>query len=357
MLLFVFTTRSFTSSDVRTVIQTSDFTVNVWEKIPIWKNQRFDSIFSHFDTSPTRRSLKITEYISNSSIYKIYPILVSLIYIGVLHVCLHFLLPRVQKIKEVGRFKGIIKVVKWWMNKTYLILTFGFYIRNLIMMAPFIFTSSFNEMSTFKNEGTYQVISLLYSVLLILVYVSFICLIIYQAFSKSKIDDQSHNKLGELSSGVKDSIACRLHLAVFLVRRALYLFLLVGLKDLSSQIVIGIITGLQLMYVIYMIILRPYKEVVVNTIEIANEVILFLLILLLNFFNQGDQWNPLITSIYIVIIVLNLTFTIGTSFITALITLVRSIKKCFTKRVNNTRINVGENNEFKVDEKVGDAIL
>ena len=47
-----------------------------------------------------------------------------------------------------------------------------------------------------------------------------------------------------------------------------------------------------------MIILRPYIEVIVNTIEIANEVILFLLILLLNFFNQGDQWSPIITSIY-----------------------------------------------------------
>ena len=180
-------------------------------------------------------------------------------------------------------------------------------------MSPFIFISSFNEMSTFKNEGAFQIISLLYSVLLILVYASFICFVIYQAFSQNKIDDQSHNKLGELSSGVEDSIACRLHLAVFLVRRALYLFLLVGLKDLSSQIVIGIITVLQLMYAIYMIILRPYKEVVLNTIEIANEVFLFLLILLLNFFNQEDQWNSLITSIYIVIIVLNLLFTISTS--------------------------------------------
>ena len=68
-ILFVFTTRNLTSSDVRTVIQTSNFTMNIWENIPIWKNQRFDSIFSNVDTSLKGRSLEGVEFNSNKIIF------------------------------------------------------------------------------------------------------------------------------------------------------------------------------------------------------------------------------------------------------------------------------------------------
>ena len=310
-MLFLLLTRWLSSDDVREVIRISKFTMNLYYYIPLSKNRMYDSLFSETDVGLADYFIKDVGIYSNSSIYNIFWIFTWMFYICLFHIGLHFLQGCVKKISEDGKCKDIVKAIKWWFAQIYEFMNFRFYMRNLFMLCQFILISSFYDMATLTNGG-YRVFSMLFAIFLLLFYISVTGVIIYLIFSKRQANARIIEYLKELFSEVKELKRHKLHLAIFFIRRIVYTFILVGLRNVSSKAAIGIITHFQFYYIVYILIIRPYKEAIVNIIEIGNEIFFFIIICVLNFFYQEESWSSLNSGLYMTLIVLNIIFISAT---------------------------------------------
>ena len=117
----------------------------------------------------------------------------------------------------------------------------GFYIRNSLLLCQFILISSFYDMVTFSNTGIYRIGSLVFAIILLILYLGFIVAIIYFVFSKNIVNSRYYDKISPLFSDLKEFKKHKLHQAVFLIRRLIYVILLVAFKFISSRIVVIII--------------------------------------------------------------------------------------------------------------------
>lgn len=65
------------------------------------------------------------------------------------------------------------------------------------------------------------------------------------------VDDEKHNKLGELFNGLKMGVKCKLYAFALIVRRTVFVVLLVVCVSVASRLLIGGLALLQLVYVAY----------------------------------------------------------------------------------------------------------
>ena len=307
-MLFLLLTRWIISDSARAIIRSSDYALNIYDYIPISKNKLFDSMFSESKLILSTSYLKDIGITSNSSLYNTYPILIFLSYIMLLHIFLHFFISTILRLNDKGKWGFIIKIIKWAVVKLYDTLTFGFYIRNFYLICQFMMISIFYEFSTFHSGSIYWVFSLIYAVLILLFYFAFVGFLIFMIFSHYKETEGEHNKLSEFFRGIKELKKSRIFPVLSVIRKALFNFFLLGLKTISSRVVVAILSVFQFLYVAYYVISRPYKEAVLNILEINNEIFFFLLISILNFLYKESQWNSVITGLYIALIVWNFIF-------------------------------------------------
>ena len=305
MLILIFITRSVTSEDIRKLLSTSNFTMNIYHYIYITNISFYDWIFSNVKFALTRSSLNEVVLDSDSSIYNIYPVMTCILVLGLLHLIMLLVGKQIMKISTDGKCTSFIKIVKWVLLKLYRIMTFGFYFRNAFLMCEFIMICSIYEIFQNNGSGAYHVVSLIFAYFMVLLYVAFTILVFYLSVSSYNAKNQGNSKLIEFFWGLKESKIYRLYMVSFIIRRAVYTIFFVGLTSLSSKVVFGIITAFQFFYFSYILIIRPFKEIVVNAIEVLNESILLLLIFILNFFPQSGNWTSAQTNVYKVFIVFN----------------------------------------------------
>ena len=124
--------------------------------------------------------------------------------------------------------------------KLYNIMTFGFYIRNCLEMLQFILVSSIHEISKFNTVGSFDKISVIFAILLLLFFWIFIWIIVYLIFTSYKINEESHNKFEEFFNGIKESKTVRFFMVVLLAKNWLYIALMFLLESISSKVLIGI---------------------------------------------------------------------------------------------------------------------
>ena len=83
-----------------------------------------------------------------------------------------------------------------------------------------------------------------------------------------------------------------------LIRRSIFVFLLLILRWISSKLLIEILSGAQLINIIYIIYARPFKDIKCNIIEIVNEFYFSFLLSALIYLNIEDKWASMYTQIY-----------------------------------------------------------
>ena len=305
MLILIFVTRSVTSEDIRKLLSTSNFTMNIYHYIYIPNIWFYDWIFSNVKFALTRPSLNEVVLDSDGSIYNLYPVMTCILVLGLLHLVMLFVGKQIMKINSNGKCASLIKTVKWILSKLYRIMTLGFYIRNAFLMWEFVMICSIYEIFQNNGYGAYHVVSLVFAYIMMLLYAAFTIWVFFLSVSPYNEKNQINSKLIEFFWGIKESKANRLYMVAFIIRRAVYTIFFVGLTWLSSKVVFGIITAFQFFYLGYILIIRPFKEIIVNAIEVLNESTLLLLLFILNFFPQDVNWTSAQTRVYKAFIVLN----------------------------------------------------
>jgi hypothetical protein len=128
--------------------------------------------------------------------------------------------------------------------------------------------------------------------------------------SKDNFNEHRNLKFGELFAGLKDTNKARTYSFVALSRRALFVFFLVGFSFLSELSLVAGMAFIQIIYLAYIIMLRPFDNLSNNIIEIINEIFYLVLIILLFYLTEESIWTDFASKVYLGIIVGN-TMLIG----------------------------------------------
>ena len=193
-----------------------------------------------------------------------------------------------------------------WMKISYQFFTFTFYIRIFLEASQFLMLSSFSEIYQFNVSSLSNIISILFAIIgsmlwLWLVWISFIGWL----KQKDVEDMDKYFPLKEFFNGIKNGKVAKLYSMLLLWRRFVFVALLIFGGSLSNIALICPMIIVQIAYLTNLIIVRPYKQVKNNVIEIVNEWFYFLLVTLLSYFNTSERWSKTIETVYFWIILTN----------------------------------------------------
>ena len=198
------------------------------------------------------------------------------------------------------------KKCRRWLEKTYQFFAFSLYLRILLEANQFLLISSLSELHEWKASNQSKIISLIFAFIGAFVCLWFIWLSVVN-WVRHRNTESMDNYIPwkELFSGIKSTSWSKLYSTFLLTRRCLFVVILIFGKSLSNFELICPMIVVQVFYLGNLIIVRPYKQVKNNIIEITNESFYFLLVVLLSYFNTAARWAGVMENIYLAIILAN----------------------------------------------------
>ena len=196
-------TRAFVPEDIKALIKGADYASNIYEYIPFRSRSIYPTFLSDFQFGITNSMYGDVEINYLSTIANTYSIFVSLILVIISHIGIWILFLIISKWKESENFiaKRIYKLVE----KSFNILTFGYYIRNSLEISQFILISSIYEISEHNTNENLRLISFIFAILMVLWYISILIFSNYLIFSRYELKEEKHNKFGEFFCDLKES--------------------------------------------------------------------------------------------------------------------------------------------------------
>ena len=302
LLLLLLLTRTSIPLDVQNVILGFEFTLNIASYFGFLNIGFIKSIIEEFHFELSNQSLESIGIDSDSSIYNISSAIILTLGVIAIHLLTLLFYKLIPTEVSEGRWKLIKRMSIKLVKKLFLILTFGWYIRYILETNQYILISWINEMYSFTSSDSKRIISLLFSILVLLLCWCLIIFVSWLSLSSYKVIKDQHNKLGEIFSGVKMVKKSKLYVSILLMRRAIFVILLITLQSIQSWIQVSMLGILQIWYLIYIIILRPFDEKRSNIIEIVNEIFISILLNSLIFLNSESAWTSTLSQIYMWII-------------------------------------------------------
>ena len=207
-------------------------------------------------------------------------------------------------------------------------MTYGWYIRYIFQTNQYILISWIYEIYHFNELDIKKILSYIYAILILCLCILLIAFVFWLSLSSYNLSKDNYNKIGEIFRGVKMQKISKFYIAILLIRRIIFITLLITLVFLQPWIVISTLSLLQLWYLIFLIAVRPFESKKNNIIEISNEIFFIFLLSSLTHLNSEKDWSSQITQIYMWIITSNsfVTFLIIMSKWTVLINIVDAIR-------------------------------
>ena len=298
LFFLLFLTRAFIPLDVQTVITGSKIALNLPQYFEFQNVGFYNDAFSRFNFNLSDSEYDLLDVQSESTIFNTWSSFALWLLIACLHLLIYFLYKILSKIQEIKKWNKMLKIIKWIVNKIFSILTFGYYIRFLFEINQFVLISSIHEIYRYDSSQSLQVISLSFAIFMLFWCILFIIFVSYLSLSSYEVVEDNHNKLEEIFSGIKMQKKHKLYVVALLIRRALFVLLLVVLTSVSSQVLIGVLVFIQVIYTVLISYIRPFSEAKGNIIEITNEIYFLVLLSGLLYLNSENDWSSSKTSAY-----------------------------------------------------------
>ena len=321
-------TRAYIPDDVKLVITGLKFALNPPSYFSFSSITAYNSALNNFNFELSNNSLSEIGVNSDSSVYNITPFIVTMLAMLAVHLLVLILNKLLAKCRTDWRWGWLIKFMKWVTSKLFNFLTFGYYIRVVLEMNQFLLICSVYEVYSFNASQIFRVISLAFAMLIFGAWIVTSVFVFYLSASLYTVDESKHNKLGEFFNGLKMQRRFKLHAFMLMLRRAVFVVLLLTWNSIASRLLIGVLAFIQLIYLAYVCFMRPFWQIKDNIIEIVNEIYFLLLLSALIYFNVESYWSSTATSIYMWIVSSN-TMTVF------LITISKLFCKIYS-RLNNS---------------------
>ena len=218
---------------------------------------------------------------------------------------IYFIRKLANRCRESRRCSWGTKTLYWIVDKLYRMLVLGYFIRNWLEMSQFILISSVNEIYQWDITSLYRLLSLIFSISMILIFLQVFILVLYLTFSTYRLNEKEHNLLEEFFRGIQQNKRHKFYVTLLLLRRFWFAILLITWLFMSSRDLIIVLSIIQVIYILNLSFLRPYEETKGNLIEILNEIYFGFLVIFLSIVNTEDEWNSIKTNIYMWVLVSN----------------------------------------------------
>ena len=230
----------------------------------------------------------------------------GLVWIISLHIILFGLRKWTMNREPEGRCSKLKRLIKHAIRRAFELFTFAVYIRVILELNQFFLVSSINEIYEHDTSENLNTISFVFAILLLLSFVLLLIFTLLFSVLSYRPNEESWNKMSEYINGFKTDKAHRSFVVALQSRRLLSVVILICLYSVSLHIIIGVLTSFQWIFFIYVVALRPYRELKSNIVKILNELIFLFLLSSLNFLNKESDWCLLMAYIYMNIIFLTL---------------------------------------------------
>ena len=161
-----------------------------------------------------------------------------------LFILMHIALIVLRKLFGLCKADGIcsllLNIIRWGIDKMIDIMTFGYYIRYVLQMNQFLLISSMYELYSMNFSHVLNIVSFSFALLIFTAWVLLPIFLLGLALSSYKLTEGSHNKIGELFTGIKMDKKFKIYVPFLVIRRTLFVILLIGMMSFSSKLLIGI---------------------------------------------------------------------------------------------------------------------
>lgn len=148
--------------------------------------------------------------------------------------------------------------------------------------------------------------SMPFAVILLLIYLTYyVFTIVYFVRYRNVKDSSKFKYSSEVFAELSVSTEARLHPILFLTRRLLFVGLLVLLTSIGSIATLSVMCGIQMLYMVMLLGMKPHKERVNNVVELINE-LAYLGYLAWHFnFNSRAKWTKVAINAFICAVIFN----------------------------------------------------
>ena len=285
-------TGAYIPIDIKTIIVGFKFLLNPFNFISFETIPVYQTVFEKFNFKLSNLNFVSFGLKSSSSLYNTSGILLSLSLIILIHILMKVLLKLISLCGPLNsKWWCPIRVARWILEKLLIIMHYGFYIRFILQITQFLLVTSIYEIYIHQTSFMYNIISFTYAIFLLSVCFLIAGIVTYLSISPYKTSPDGHNKIGEFFRGISMEKRSKVFASLMIIRKIMFVSLLIFWMSVSSKLLINILSWLQLWYILYLFMTKPYKEVKGNIIEIINEIYFLLLLSNLAFWNEKSDWT------------------------------------------------------------------
>ena len=303
VFFFILISNAFIPEDVINVITGVKIALFPFIYLPLDKIEYNNQGVQIFEFGLKNIHLKSLNISSDSTIYNSFNMIVTIIALLIIHPPVLLANRWISNINN-GRWSWLVKIAGILVNKVFVILTFGIYIRIILESNQYLLISAVNEVYEFNTSTSLKIVSLTFAIFVLIFWVAMIVIVGCLAASSYEVTEGNHNRFGEIFSGLKIGKS-KFYSLLLLLRRAIFIAALVVLAEKSFIAVIGSLCFVQLLYIWLLILMRPFKEIKWNLIEIINEIYFSLFFGWLLVFNTKYKWTETLTTTYMSILLSN----------------------------------------------------
>ena len=297
--LLLLLTRAYIPEDVKAVIEGTDFSSNIYGYIPFTNIDIYQFFLENFEFELTNTLLEPIGIKYDSTVANLASVILFTILMVFLSISIYLFRLLFMRLRERERWKWLVKTWYWIFDKLYIMLIFGYFIRNVLEISQYSLIASIDEIYNHNTSSIYRTSSFIFALIVILIFFLLMSFILYLIFSSYRLSEEKHNKLGEFFfRGLRQDKKYKFYVIALLLRRFAFVMLLITCQSLLSRFLIIILVVIQIIYVVYIIYTRPYCEVKGNLIEILNELYFSFLLSILIAFNSENNWNTFKTDTY-----------------------------------------------------------
>ena len=177
--------------------------------------------------------------------------------------------------------------------------TIWVYLRIILQSNQFMLIWSAYEINLFGTKSTSRTISYIVAVIVLIFWIKLTLLSLLKAFHARVPSNQLHISIfKELFSGVKETKAAKYLTSMLMIRRAVFVCFLIFWSSLSINFKIGTLDFLQCLWIIYIIIVRPFENLRDTVIWIVNDIQFLILWSSLFKYNESKDWNQTIKYVF-----------------------------------------------------------
>ncbi|CAI2386795.1 unnamed protein product [Moneuplotes crassus] len=185
------------------------------------------------------------------------------------------------------------------------IFAFTIYIRTFLEAFQYCLLAAFSSVMSvgfkiFTQEaGLKEIMSVGFAVLLFFLCCVFFQMSWYIAYKANSKREKESKKWREFLVGVKETKLARMYSFFALLRRLLFCALVTFCVSLGFQVLIIGFIVIQLPYLCFIVVIRPFKDAQNNLMEVINEAFLSIIISYFCFINTPEKWTDSLTKIFL----------------------------------------------------------